>query len=360
MKTKSTIRAFGLIKKPEIGNVPNEIQELNIQVPDLEKKEVLVKIIASTMHVDDIALAQGTAAGRFLGPKTVTEKNPYIMGTNFSGIVDSIGSAVTQFKIGDEVIGIPSKTGESGSWATHRCIDQKHICHKPKEFTHQEAASILIAGCVAYELIKKSKVKKGDQCMVIGASGGVGSVVTQMLKAKGAIITGICSTRNVDMVIANGADNVIDYTKGNFADKLASRHKKMDLVFDTVGGKELEVDSLKVLQRKGKFLTVCGPVKYIGSEKLSWGSVIAMFGYILKRSVFSRLVGPAYIFSETNPSKNINEMLEFVIENNIRVPFDRVIPLQLEEMKEALERLAAHNVSGRIVIDVTKGFSYKT
>jgi NADPH:quinone reductase-like Zn-dependent oxidoreductase len=354
VNTKFTIKAFGLIKKPEIGNVPKEIQEVNLSVPEQKEKEVLVKILASTMHVDDVALAQGTAAGRFLGPKTVTEKNPYIMGTNFSGIIESIGNSVSQFKIGDEVIGIPNKTGESGSWATHRSIDQKNIRLKPKELTHQEVVSMLIAGCVAYGLILRSKVKKGDQCMVIGASGGIGSVVTQMLKAKGALVTAICSTRNVEMVIANGADNVIDYTKGNFAEKLASQHKKMDHVFDMVGGKEIEVDSIKVLQKKGQFLTVCGPVKYIGSEKLSWGSVMTMFAYILKRSVISKFAGPAYVFSETNPSKNINDMLEFVIEHKIKVPVDRVIPMEIEEMKKALEHLAAHKVSGRIVIDAAK------
>ncbi len=349
-----TMKAMGLLQKPKIGNIPSEIQELTVSKPKINSTEILVKIISSTLHVDDIAIAQGTAVGRFLGPKEVSKEKPYIMGTNFSGIIEAIGNQVSQFNIGDEVIGIPNKTGEHGSWATYRSVDQKNVRLKPKALSHQEAVSMIIAGCVAYGMLLFSKVKKGDHCLVLGASGGIGSVITQMLKSKGAIVTGLCSTRNDEKVKANGADYVIDYTKVNFVDKLQFQNKKMALVFDSVGGKELENNSIKVLHRKGKFLTVCGPEKYIGSKKLSWGKVISMFWYILYRSLLSKIIGPAYIFSEKAPSTTIDEMLDFVIKNNIKVPFDRVIPFQIKELKEALKHLAAHKASGRIVIDVTK------
>ncbi|NPD46134.1 MULTISPECIES: NAD(P)-dependent alcohol dehydrogenase [unclassified Lentimicrobium] len=261
------------------------------------------------------------------------------MGTNFSGIIESVGEAVSQYHIGDEAIGIPTNTGDSGSWATYRSIDQKDILLKPTELSHQVAVSMIIAGCVAYDMILSSKVKKGDKCLVVGASGGIGSVVTQILKAKGAIVTGLCSTRNIIAVKANGADDTIDYTKENFSEVLAARGVKMDLVFDSVGGKEIEKKSVNVLHKKGKFVTVCGPEKYIGSKKMSWGEVISMLAYILKRSIFSKWVGPSYIFSGTTPSTTINEMLEFVIQHNIKVPFDRVISLQIDEFKDALRHL---------------------
>ena len=353
-KTQPTMKAFGLIEKPEIGNIPNEIQELNLPIPQIKENEVLVQIMASALHIDDIAVAQGTAVGRFLGPKVVSNEAPFIMGSTFSGVITAIGNKVKQFKIGDEVIGIPSKTGESGSWATYRSIKQMNIRLKPIELSHKEAVSLIIAGCVAYGMILFSKVKKDDQCLVIGASGGIGSMVTQMLKAKGAIVTGLCSTRNIEMVKENGADFIIDYTKENFSEILNYQGKKMDLVFDSVGGKNLEDKSIEVLHKKGKFLTVCGPEKYIGSKKLSWGEVISMFSYIMQRSIFSKFIGPAYIFSEKAPSTTINEMLDFVIQHNIRIPFDSVIPLQLKELKDALTHLANHKVTGRIVIDMNK------
>lgn len=259
-----TMKAMGLLQKPKIGDIPIEIKELTVSIPKINSTEILIEIMSSTLHVDDIA------------------------------------------------------------------------------------------GCVAYGMLLFSKVKKGDHCLVLGASGGIGSVITQMLKSKGAIVTGLCSTRNIEMVKANGADYVIDYTKDKFVEKLTSQNKIMDLIFDTVGGKELENDSIKVLQKKGKFLTVCGPEKYIGSKKLSWGKVISMFWYIIYRSLLSKIIGPAYKFSEKTPSTTIDEMFDFVIKNNIEVPIDRVIPLQIKELKEALKHLAAHKASGRIVIDVTK------
>jgi len=349
-----SMKAMGLLQKPKVGNIPDEIRELRVSIPIINSTEVLVKIIASTLHVDDIAIAQGTAIGRFYGPKEVSEKKPYIMGTNFSGVIVDIGKQISQFKIGDEVIGIPNKAGEHCSWATYRCIDQKNIRIKPKALSHQEAVSMIVAGCVAYGMLVSSKVKKGDYCLVLGASGGIGSVITQMLKSKGAIVIGLCSTRNIEMVKANRTDDVIDYTKVNFVKKLTAENKKMNFVFDSVGGKELENAAIKVLQKKGEFLTVCGPEKYIGSKKMSWGKVIRMLWYILYRSLLSKIIRPTYIFSAKPPSANIDEMLDFVIKNKIKVPVDRIIPLEIEKLKEALKHLAAHKASGRIVIDMTK------
>ena len=345
------IRAIGLLQKPTVGNVPQEICEIELTVPALKSTEVCVKISTSTIHVDDVALAQGTALGRFLGPKKVTSDTPYILGSNFSGVIESVGSNVEKFKVGDEVIGIPSKIGDSGCWATHKNLDQKHIRFKPEEFSHEEVVSIILAGCVAYGMILYSKVKPGDKCLVIGASGGIGSVVTQMLKAKGAEIIAVCSTRNILDVLENGADSVIDYTKENFGEALDSRGKKVDLVFDSVGGMEIEHEALEILQRKGKLLTVCGPEKYIGSKKLSWGQVIRMLWHVLYRSVTSRIIGPRYIFSEKAPAKVIDEMLGFVSMHSITTPIERVITLELSEIKEALKHVSAHKAKGRIVIN---------
>ncbi|MES0489198.1 MAG: hypothetical protein ABUK01_04350 [Leptospirales bacterium] len=114
----------------------------------------------------------------------------------------------------------------------------------------------------------------------------------------------------------------------------------------------MEHESIKVLHKKGKFLTVCGPVQYIGSNKLSWGKVMGIFWHIIHRSLLSKINGPAYQFSEKTPSTVINEMLDFVIQHDIKVPFDRVIPLKFTELKDSLQHLAAHKATGRIVIDM--------
>ena len=227
-KKSRTMKAFGLTQKPIVGNVPNEMQELKIPIPSVNESEVLVKILASTLHVDDIALAQGTALGRFLGPKEISKEFPYVMGSSFSGVVIAKGTQVIQFNIGDEVIGIPNKAGEHDSWATYRCVDKKDIRSKPKELSHQEVAAMVLSGCVAYGMLLYTNVQKGNSCLVLGASGGIGSVIVQMLKAKGAVVTALCSTRNIDAVKSNGADFVIDYQKEHFSEILTAQNKKMD------------------------------------------------------------------------------------------------------------------------------------
>lgn len=132
---KDTMKAFALWGKPSIGYVPDEIKEISIPIPVLGKDEILIKIIASTMHIDDIALAQGTALGRFLGPKHVSPDNPYVMGSSFSGIITDKGINVTEHEVGDEVIGIPKATGKHGAWAEYRAVHKKYIRPKPKEIS---------------------------------------------------------------------------------------------------------------------------------------------------------------------------------------------------------------------------------
>lgn len=353
MNSSTPIKAMGLLTIPAIGNVPNEIRELSIPNMALGENDVFIEVKASALHIDDIALAQGTALGRFLGPKHITPDEPYVMGSNFSGVIQSIGNGVTKFKIGDEVIGIPASTGNHGEWATHINAKEASIRLKPLELTHKEAAALILGGCVAYGMLLNSKVKKGDECLVIGASGGIGSALTQMLKAKGAVVTAVCSSRNLEAVKANGADYVIDYMKNDFHEYLKTHGKRMNLVFDTIGGIDAEKESMKILLRKGKFLTVCGPQKYIGSKKLSWPSLKIFFFHIIAKTITSFVVGPRYIFSDKRPNRIIDEMFQFVVEHDIKMPLDSIIPLETEAVKQALIKLTEHRVKGRIVIDMT-------
>jgi len=348
---KKRMTAFGLIRKPKIGNIPNEILKLNVEVPVLKDGEALVKIISSTIHPDDISIPQGTALGRFLGPSKVTYEDPFIMGSNFSGIIVAVGKNVSKFKIGDNVIGIPCKTGENGSWAEYRAMNEKSLMKKPQDISHNEAAASIIAGCVAYGMLQRATPSSGDLCVVLGASGGIGSILIQMLKIKGATVIGICSTRNVETVKALGADRIVDYTRGSYSDILSKNDMHVDYVFDSVGGKLLEKDALKVLSKSGKYITVCGPVKYIGERKLSWIETFEMFSYIFSRVVGSQLIGPRYIFSDTPPEKNIKEMFEFIISNQINVLIDQVIPMEYLELKDALRLVASHKATGRVVIE---------
>ena len=357
---KKTMKAIGLIQNPELGNIPNEIKELNVPIPEFGREEVLVKTFASALHVDELWAAQGTASGRFYGTKRVSKEKPYIMGMSLSGVIVKKGDEVTEFNVGDEVVNILNVKGERDSWAEYRKLDKKYIMLKPEEFSHKEAAAMIVAGCVAFSMLLYSKVKKGDQCLVLGASGGIGMVITQMLKVKGAVVTGLCSTRNIDAVKDNGADVIIDYKKEQFSEKLMRQNKKMDIVFDSVGGEGYENESMKFLKKNGKFITVVGPERHIGEKKLGWGRVIGIMWYLIRRSIFSRINGPQYIFPIKFPHHIMEEMFEFVVKNKIKVPFDSVIPLEQKQISKALGRLASHKATGRIVIEIGTGISPKT
>jgi NADPH:quinone reductase-like Zn-dependent oxidoreductase len=127
---------------------------------------------------------------------------------------------------------------------------------------------------------------------------------------------------------------------------------KIDYVFDSVGGKDIERDTLHVLKKKGTFLTVCGPVQYIGSRKLSWVETINMFAYVIKRSIISKWSGPRYKFSEKLPRLVIEDMLNYCLKYGIKMPIDKVIDLDVEEIRSAIRYVRAHKAVGRVVIDI--------
>lgn len=351
-KQANLMKAVALTAPPQVGAVAESIQMLHLPIPQPGDEDVVVRIIASTIHVDDINIAQGTALGRFLGPKVVSETEPYILGSSYSGIVVAIGDDVNQFKIGDEVIGIPQEKGEHGSWAEYRCVAAEMVMFKPQELSHEKVAAMIMGSCVAYGILGFAEVKMGDVCLLLGASGGIGSLLIQMLKTKGATVIGVCSAKNADYVLSLGADRVIDYRSDHFPDVLHEEGIQCDLVFDIVGGKELERDAYNVLQPNGKFLTVVGPVQYVGDRKLSWRETIGMFTYIFGRIFLSRFRGPRYIFSEKYPRLVIDDALRIIIEHDIQIAVAQTVPLELAAMKAALQQVSSHHAQGRIVVAV--------
>ena len=351
-KQARSMKAVALTARPEVGTVAESIQILDLPIPQPGEKDVVVRIIASTIHIDDINMAQGSALGRFLGPKVVSAAEPYVLGSSYSGVVVAVGEHSHHLKLGDEVIGIPQEKGEHGSWAEYRCVNAKTVMLKPQYLSHENVAAMVMGGCVAYGVIETSEVQSGDVCLVLGASGGIGSLLTQMLKTKGATVIGVCSAKNAEYVLSLGAERIIDYRSEYFPDVLNNEGISCDLVFDIVGGKALEQDAYKVLQPNGKFMTVCGPVQYIGDRKLSWGETIRMFTYIFARIFFSRFRGPRYLFSERYPRVVIKDALAFMAKQNMQIAIAETVPLEVTAMKAALAQVASHHTQGRIVVVV--------
>lgn len=345
------MNAIAMVEFPKIGKVPDTLRVIETTVPRPKAKEVAIELKASSMHVDEIYAAQGTALGRFFGPKAVSQEQPYIMGSSVSGTIVGLGQMVSEFSLGDEVIVIPNTAGEIGSWATYRCVPHDMVLPKPKTLSHVQAAAQTMATCVAWGAIANGSVRSGDRCLVVGASGAIGMLMVQVLKSQGAHVTGVCSQKNINLVLSKGADQVIDYTTRNFGDLPKG---SFDSVFDTIGGQGTERNAFKVLKRSGRFVTIVGPVLHIGERKLSWLEFFRVVRHIIVRYCTSRVHGPRYIFSATQPRLAIRNAMAHMTKHNITMPIEREIEFDLEQVKDAIRLLASHRTKGRIVINFEK------
>lgn len=347
LETMPSMRAIALTKKVDVGCVAENLRMVDVPVPKPGPNEVVIKLAASSIHIDEIYAAQGTALGRFYGPKSVSEEEPYILGSSVSGTVVGLGRDVDDMDLGTSVIVIPAETMEHGSWANYRCVARPAVLPKPEELSHVQAAAITMAACVAFGAVGLGAVSAQSRCLVVGASGAIGLLMLQMLKAAGAYVVGVCSERNAKMVLEHGADEIIDYTVQDFG----TAQPKFDAVFDTIGGMETEKRALRALSKSGRFVTIVGPIQHIGETKLSWSEFIRTATYILWRSVSSRVFGRRYVFCAQLPRKTIRAALKLVIRENIQMATDRIAPFELSAIKDAINHLTQHRAKGRIVID---------
>ncbi len=225
---------------------------------------------------------------------------------------------------------------------------------KPKELSHNQAAAITMAACVAKGAIDHSGARAGDRCLVVGASGAIGLLNIQFLKALGAHVTAVCSGNNVELVKAKGADEVIDYTKHRFCELPQFKAAPFDIVFDNIGGREVEEDALKVLKKSGKFVTIVGPVRYIGEQKLSWPKVTRVICYVLWRMLSTKFSsGPRYLFSAKFPRPVIAGAMNEIVKHGISMPTETIVPFELEPIRSAVQLATTHRARGRVVIDFT-------
>src|SRR5882757_2463461 len=223
----------------------------NLKLEDVEKPtptddQLLVRVRAASVNPYDWHFVEGTPyVMRAMGVGLRKPKDTRL-GVDFAGTVEAVGKNVTQFKPGDEVFG-----GRGGAFAQYVCPRAtRAVALKPANITFEQAASVNIAGVTALQAIRdKGKVEPGQKVLINGASGGVGTFAVQIAKSLGADVTGVCSTRNVDLVRSLGADRVIDYTKENFA-KGAERY---DAILDNVPNHSLS-ECRHVLNPNGKYV----------------------------------------------------------------------------------------------------------
>jgi len=223
---------------------PEVLQLKEVEKPLPKDNEILLSVKATAVNSGDWRLRKADPFGvrLFFG---LMKPKINILGSVFSGEVESVGKDVTLFKIGDKVFGHTDM--RFGAYAEYICLPENGtLALKPNSLTHSEAAVIPFGGTAALHFIKKAAIQPGKRVLINGASGAVGSAAVQLAKYFGANVTGVCSTANIDLVKSLGADSVIDYTKEDFT----KNNETYDLIFDTVNKISFS-GSLKSLNKNG-------------------------------------------------------------------------------------------------------------
>lgn len=206
---------------------PDVLEFQEIEKPDLADDGVLARVRAASINPADWYAVTGTPYVARIKVGLLKPKSNRL-GVDFAGTVEAVGRDVTQFRPGDEVFG-----GRSGAFAEYVCV-RNAVAPKPANVTFEEAAAVPVAALTALQGLRdKGQIQSGQKVLINGASGGVGTFAVQIAKAFGAEVTGVCSTRNVDLVRSIGADHVIDYTREDFT----RSDRRYDLMLDVAGSR---------------------------------------------------------------------------------------------------------------------------
>src|SRR5512136_44667 len=229
---------------------PDVLHLEEVEKPAPTDNEVLVKIHAAAITVGDLIFVKGSPFLARLGSGLLKPKHK-IPGKEMAGRVEAVGGAVTQFKPGDEVFGDLYVCG-LGAFAEYVCVPEAAIALKPANITFDEAASVAESAIVALQGLRdKGKIQPGQKVLINGASGGVGTFSVQIAKSFDTEVTGVCSSRNLELVRSIGADKVVDYTKEDFT----RNGQTYDLVLDNVGNLSVS-DLMRTLNPTGTCVIV--------------------------------------------------------------------------------------------------------
>src|SRR5215471_15477888 len=315
----------------------------NLKLEDVEKPvpnddQILVRVHAASVNPYDWHFVEGTPyVMRAIGGVGLRKPKDTRLGVDFAGTVEAVGKNVTEFKPGDEVFG-----GRGGAFAQYVCPRAtRAVALKPPSVTFEDAAAVNIAGITALQAVRdKGKVQPGQKVLINGASGGVGTFAVQIAKSLGADVTGVCSTRNVDLVKSLGADHVIDYTKEDFT-KSAERY---DVMLDNVGNRSLS-ECRQVLTPNGKYVLIGGG----GANEQGF---LGGLGKALWAMVFSKFVNQQMGMMMAAPSqKDLTLLADMMQSGKVKPVIDRTYK-SLGEIPDAIRYLEEGHARGKVIITV--------
>jgi NADPH:quinone reductase-like Zn-dependent oxidoreductase len=311
-----------------------KVEEIEKPVPN--DNQVLVKVRANSVNPLDLTIRGPLLLRPLFGLRKPKDTR---LGVDYSGTVEAVGKNVTTFKPGDEVFG-----GKNGAIAEYLCaLADRAVVLKPASMTFDQAAAVPVAAITALQGLRdKGKIQSGQKVLINGASGGVGTFAVQIAKSFGTEVTGVCSTRNVDLVRSIGADHVIDYTKEDFT----KTDQRYDLIFDLVGNHSFS--------ERRRILNPNGICVMAGLGGAGWHEGFAtrllgeLNGYLRSRFVSQKFI--AYIAQFNKADMSI--LADLMQTGKITPVIDRTF--RFSETADALRYLESGHARGKVVINLEK------
>ena len=315
---------------------PEVLELTEIDKPEPGDDEVLVRVHAASVNPADWHFLRGTPyiARLQLGLRKPKDR---VLGCDVAGRVEAVGKDVTMFRPGDDVFGSPFMHG-LGAFAEYVCVPEDLLAPKPATLSFDHAAAVPLTASTALQGLRDhGRIEPGHKVLIIGASGGVGTFAVQIAKSFDAEVTGVCSTRNVDMVRSLGADHIINYTKEDFTQS----GQQYDLIFQLAG-------TLSPSECRSA-LTSNGTLVISSGE--SEGRWIGPVDRVIKALVLSALVSQKLATFTVKPNREDLQLLkQFIEDGTLTLVIDRTY--RLAQVPEAIRYLEEGRARGKVVITV--------
>lgn len=311
------------------------LQLKEVPRPEPVAGEVLVRVAAASINAADWHIMRGEPKIARLMDRTIfgrkAPREP-IRGRDFAGTIEAVGPGVTGWQVGDQVLG-----EDDGTLAEFVVVPSSCLARKPAALSFVDAAALPLAAGTADLCVARGGVEAGQRVLVIGASGGVGTFAVQLAAGRDAIVTGVCSTRNVDLVSSLGAKEVVDYTR----DDVTRAGTSYDVVIDLVGNRKLR--DLRRVVAPGGTLVLCG------GGNPGEGRYLGPVGLMARGGLFGRALGLRVQIPMASPdAERLTALAGMAANGEIRVVVDRTYPLA--DAAAAMRHLEVEHARGKIVV----------